>query len=169
MSSYNVMPFDPERVRVQKFTQARAMAKDCASRPKGDGRPGTICVSMANGKKRWVTFTDEGEFISVKLIDTIVLRFYSRWIDFRTGGYNSVTTRSVINNLLPAGAVTATEKAGQNWQNLFYEPMNGTDGPVPVPNQELSVRYTGQIVSDEAKTPKVKKEKKEQPQPAVAA
>ncbi len=88
MMSYNPesgekFKFDPERVRVKRFSQARDMAKDCAARPK-QGKPGKIVVSVAGAKKRWVTFEDAGDYVSVKLI-----------------------------NLLPAGYVTARDKGAK--------------------------------------------------------
>ncbi len=152
--SYNPEPgedfkFDPERVRVRRFSQARDMAKDCASRPK-QGKPGSILVSMAGGKKRWVVFEDAGDYISVNLIDTEVLRFYQYRILFRTGGHNSVTTRSVINNLLPAGHTTALEKG----KRLFYH-APGAEEPVEISaTQELVVRYTGTVAPEDEKSGK---------------
>lgn len=142
MSSYNPGQgerFDPGRVQVHRFTEARNMAKDCAARPKPDGSPGSILVSMAGGKKRWAVFVEEGDYISVLLMGTEIMRFYRQWIMFRMGGFNKVTTRSVVNNLLPAGTVTASG------DKLFYS-VPGTEEPIEVPREELTVRYSGTVV-----------------------
>ncbi len=150
MSSYNTMPFDTERVRVHRFTEARAMARDCASRPKPDGTNGSIIVSMAGGKKRWAVFTETGGFIGVHLMNTEIMRFYPLGIVFRmqapgapVGEFNSVTTRSVVNNLLPAGAVTGTADG----EKMFYQ-APGSPDPVEVSSQELTVRYSGQVAPE---------------------
>jgi hypothetical protein len=61
-----------------------------------------------------------------------------------------VTTRSVINNLLPRGQVSASDRDPETGASkVLYYLIPGTDEPIEVPRQSLRVRYTGRVVSDE--------------------
>jgi hypothetical protein len=167
MSPYNPdkgEPFDAERIRVGKLSTARAMAKDCASRTRPtDGKAGTILVSMTGAYKRWARFTDCGEYVSVTLIDTEILRFYARYVQICTSNwlvdFNTVLTRKVINNLLSGGAKFAAAKVSgpltMRNGTLFYSAHPG-DEAVEVPDKELRVSYAGKIVTD---SPVAKKNK----------
>lgn len=161
-SPYNSSPFDPEVVRVHRFSQARAMARDCASRPRPDGESGSIVVSMAGALKRWATFRDHGDYVGVSLMRTEIMRFYPQYILFRMAGFNTVTTRLSVNNLLPAGTVSAADRDERGISRKLFYTAPSSDEAIEVPGQELYVRYNGRVLSGEdlAKLQTRQKEKK---------
>jgi hypothetical protein len=64
-----------------------------------EGKP--QLVSYSGGKSRYAHFTLDGDTVAVRLFDTTILRFSSNSVTLNMGGYNTKTTREVLNVLTP--------------------------------------------------------------------
>ena len=58
-------------------------------------------MSYSGGKSRYAHFTLDGDAVNVRLFDTRIARIEPDRVTIWMGGHNTVTTREVLNSLVP--------------------------------------------------------------------